>query len=156
MSKKQKENTATEESNRLVIEVSREGFTDEAIENLRKIIASKGSIIKKALGVTELPLDVTGDKLCFPWFIGGGEDGEADAYTRFVHALCGMAKRQKRVIATEKPVENEMFTMRVFLIRLGFIGEEYKAARKLLLKNLTGNGSWKNGQPPKKPIAAAE
>lgn len=38
--------------------------------------------------------------------------------------------------------------MRLFLIRLGFIGDEYKTARKILLRNLSGNASWKSGQKP--------
>ena len=61
-----------------------------------------------------------------------------------------MAKTQKRVTAKEREIENDKFTMRVFLIRLGFIGEDYKTARKIFLQNLTGNSSWKNGQPPEK------
>ena len=86
----------------------------------------------------------------FPWFTLSGADSEADAYTRFIHALYEMAKTQKRVTAKVRETENDKFTMRVFLIRLGFIGEEYKTARKILLQNLTGNSSWKNGQPPEK------
>lgn len=33
-----------------------------------------------------------------------------------------------------------------FLLRLGFIGEEYKVERKILLKNLTGSSAFKNGE----------
>ena len=40
--------------------------------------------------------------------------------------------------------------MRLFLVRLGFIGDEYKTARKILLRNLTGNSSWKAGQQPER------
>lgn len=40
--------------------------------------------------------------------------------------------------------------MRVFLIRLGFIGPEYQTARALLLRNLTGNSSWLEGPPPER------
>lgn len=47
--------------------------------------------------------------------------------------------------------------MRLFLIRLGFIGDEYKTARKILLSNLSGNSSWKAGRPPERtPEAAVE
>ena len=42
--------------------------------------------------------------------------------------------------------------MRVFLIRLGFIGPEYQAARMLLLRNLTGNSSWLAGPPPERRL----
>lgn len=56
-----------------------------------------------------------------------------------------MARTQKRVTAKEKDTQNDKFTLRLFLIRLGFIGDEYKTARKILLGNLTGNSSWKSG-----------
>ena len=59
-----------------------------------------------------------------------------------------MAKRQKRVTATDRPEENAKYGMRLFLIRLGFIGDEYKTARKILLRDLSGNGSWKSGHRP--------
>ena len=134
--------------NRLIIDVPLDGFTEKAIENLREIVASKNNLIKKALGVDSLQIDVDGDKLRFPWFTLTGATGEADAYSRFVSALCEMAKKQKRIIAKERETTNDKFSMRVFLIRLGFIGSEYKQARKILLRNLTGNSSWKNGQPP--------
>lgn len=45
-------------------------------------------------------------------------------------------------------MENAKYEMRLFLIRLGFIGDEYKTARKILLRNLTGNSSWKSGHQP--------
>ncbi len=58
-----------------------------------------------------------------------------------------MVKRQKRIVATENDVENENYAFRCFLLRLGFIGDEYKAARKILLRNLTGSSAWKGGAP---------
>jgi hypothetical protein len=134
------------DNHRLVIELPREQFTDTAIENLRKIISSKSTVIKKALGTDNLTVELAEDKLCFPWFTLTGMDGESDAYTRFVSALCNMAKVLKRVIVKQSDTENDKFTMRLFLIRLGFIGNEYKSARKILLRNLTGNSSWKDGR----------
>jgi len=41
-------------------------------------------------------------------------------------------------------LENDKFAMRIFLVRLGFVGDEYKTARKILLRNLSGNSSWKH------------
>lgn len=150
-------------SNQLVIEVPRDSFTDEAIDNLKKIIASKKTLIEKALGLDELPfnedclaVEVKDDKLCFPWFTLMGIDGEVDAYARFISALCEMAKTQKRVIAKEKPVENDKFTMRLFLVRLGLKGSENKAVRHIMLRNLTGNSSWKNGKTPAKAAETAD
>ena len=57
-----------------------------------------------------------------------------------------MAKKQKRITARNKPVENECYSFRCFLIRLGLIGEEYKQTRKILLKNLDGSSAYKNGE----------
>lgn len=151
------ETTCREESDnpdKLSIQMPRADFTDEALQNLKKIIASKESLIKKALGADSLPVDITDDKLSFPWFALNGAVGESDAYARFVASLCQMAKTQKRITAKEKEFENDKFTMRLFLIRLGFIGPEYKTARAILLKNLIGNGSFKNGQRPNKTVIA--
>ena len=70
---------------------------------------------------------------------------EVAAYSRFIGALCAAAKKQKRVTAHEKAVDNEKYTFRCFLLRLGFIGDEYKQVRKILLKNLAGNSAFKSG-----------
>jgi hypothetical protein len=137
-----------DDPNRLLIDMPLNDFTDKAIENLREIVASKNRLIKKALAADSLRIDVTDDKLRFPWFTLTGTDGEIDSYLRFVTALCKMAKEQKRVTAKEHEVENDKFTMRLFLIRLGFVGPEYKTARKILLRNLSGNTAWKDGQNP--------
>ncbi len=150
------ENTASteainaESSDILTIEVPDTGFTPEAKENIRKIVASKKTVLEKALEADSLPIVEKNGKITFPWFTLHGLDGEADAYSHLVTAICKMAKEQKRVTATEKPIENEKFTMRLFLIRLGFIGDEYKTARKILLRNLSGNASWKSGHKPER------
>lgn len=154
------ENTASteainaESSDILTIEVPDTGFTPEAKENIRKIVASKKTVLEKALEADSLPIVEKNGKITFPWFTLHGLDGEADAYSHLVTAICKMAKEQKRVTATEKPIENEKFTMRLFLIRLGFIGDEYKTARKILLRNLSGNASWKSGQKPERDTEA--
>ena len=131
----------------LTIDMPLDGFGIEALENLKKIVVSKESLIKKALGADDLPIQIIEDRLSFPWFTLTGADGEADAYMRFVSAMCEMAKKQKRVNTTEKPSENDKFAMRIFLIRLGFNGSGFKTARQILMRNLEGNTAWKNGNP---------
>ena len=94
--------------------------------------------------------------LKFPWFRADLDGDSVAAYSQFVGALCTAAKEQKRVTAKEKPVDNEKFAFRVFLIRLGFVGDEYKAARKILLHNLSGNSAFKNGAPAKAEVESDE
>lgn len=130
-------------------------FDKVAVGNLTNLLTAKGSLIKKALGVGGLRIEVTEDKVTFPWFTEMPEPDEVKAYTHFIAAICKLSKDQKRVSATEKEVDNEKYAFRCFLLRLGFIGNEYKAERKILLKNLYGNSSWKNGAPEKE-VAACE
>jgi len=127
----------------LTIEMPLEGFTDESIANLEKLIAGKATLIKKAVGADALPVERTETTLRFPWFSDGDDPEAVDAYTRFVAALCDMARSQKRVTAKEKETGNDKYAFRCFLLRLGFVGDEYKSARKILLKNLSGNSAFK-------------
>lgn len=129
----------------LTVALPREGFTDGALENLRKLVDSKAALMKKALAVEELPIEVTEEKVSFPWFSEADSDS-AKAYTHFIAALCDMAKNQKRIRAKEKVAENEKYAFRCFLLRLGFIGAEYKTDRKILLQNLSGNSAFKSGE----------
>jgi len=116
---------------------------EAGLENLKQIVASKAGLIKKALGTDELPIEVDGNKIYFDWFPAPSSEAELDAYSKLLTALLTMAKTQKRVTAMERNPENEKYAFRCFLLRLGFIGDEYKAARKLLLRNLSGNGAFK-------------
>lgn len=128
----------------LTVEMPRACLSDDALENLRKIIASKEALIKKALGAEDLRIEVTEDRIAFPWF-GDTAPDEAMAYTRFIEALCRMAREAKRITAKEKPVDNEKYAFRCFLLRLGFIGDDYKADRKILMKDLAGSAAFRNG-----------
>ena len=121
-------------------------FTDAALENLRKLVDAKGSLIKKALAVDSLPIETDGEKVSFPWFAEGQDSESVKAYTHFIAAICDMARNQKRITAKEKPADNEKYAFRCFLLRLGFIGAEYKGERKILLKNLSGSSAFKNGE----------
>ena len=129
----------------ICISMPRSLFTDSNLENLKALITAKGSLIKKALGVDDLPLEVTDTKVSFPWFPATPTPDEMNAYDAFICKLCEMARNQSRVNSSEKPIENEKYAFRCFLLRLGFIGNEYKAARKILLKNLSGSSAFKNG-----------
>ena len=125
-------------------------FTEASLTNLKAIIDSKGNLIKKALGAEELPINRFGDRYDFPWFKPYSDPQEVQAYMHFVTALCEMARTQKRITAKEKEVDNEKYAFRCFLLRLGFIGEEFKAERKILLRNLTGSSAFKSGAKEEK------
>ena len=133
----------------ICISMPRSLFTDKNLENLTAITAAKESLIKKALGADILPIEVTDTKVSFPWFPGEPTPEEINAFDTFVCKLCEMARNQTRVVAKEKATDNEKYAFRCFLLRLGFIGDEYKAARKILLRNFTGSAAFKSGPKAK-------
>ena len=123
--------------------------TATSVENLKNLLEAKGALIKKALGITGISIKVEDEKVLFSWFPEMPAPDKVKAYTEFIAAICRMSKEQERISAKERPTDNEKFTFRVFLIRLGFIGDEYKTTRRILLRNLSGNSAWRNGTPEK-------
>lgn len=115
-----------------------------AVENLTKLLEAKGRLICRALAVDSLPIEVTDSTVKFPWFAECSAD-ECKAYTHFISALCELADNAKRVTVKEKETNNDKYAFRCFLLRLGFIGSEYKAERKILLRNLKGSSAFRNG-----------
>ncbi|MDR1667868.1 MAG: hypothetical protein LBS03_09320 [Bacteroidales bacterium] len=149
---------AETEPDKLVIQIPLEDFSSNAIENLRLLVASKATLIKKALKVSDLTIRQTEDTLDFPWFDTMPEALAIKVYTQFIEQLCNMAKTQTRIIAVEKPTDNDKFVMRLFLVRLGMKGDKYADARRILLRDLTGNGSVKdaNAVRPTARVDSAE
>lgn len=131
------------------VAMPRDMFTDKAIENLHKIINAKGELISKAIGTMDLRIIENDVKVKFPWFPRTEDSEEVAHYTQFTESLCKMAIERNRVASTPRKSENEKYDFRCFLLRLGFIGDEYKALRKFLLRNLTGNAAFKHGRPKK-------
>jgi len=133
----------------LVVQMPKASFTEGSLDNLHKLIEAKGSLIKKALGVTDLSITEEDDKISFPWFTTELDADEVRAYSHFIAALCEMARNAKRVTAKEKETDNDKYAFRCFLLRLGFIGADYKTERKILLRNLSGSSAFRNGAPAK-------
>jgi len=70
--------------------------------------------------------------------------GEIKAYIQLCLAISHQALTQHRAFQTRTVPENEKYTFRGWLLRLGMIGEEFKTARLHLLKNLEGNIAWRD------------
>lgn len=137
--------TADSEEFGLIVSMPRSNFSEGALENLQALVEAKGELIRHALDVEELPIEISEDEVSFPWFEELPTPEEIKAYTHFISALSEMAINQKRITVKEKEVENEKYAFRCFLLRLGFIGKDYKDERKILLRNLTGSSAFKGG-----------
>lgn len=122
-------------------------FDKVSVGNLTKLLEVKGNLIKKALGIDDLPLAMNEDSVSFLWFQDEALSPDCiNAYTEFISLLCQMTTKQKRITSTEKEYDNEKYAFRCFLLRLGFIGAEHKVARKILLQRLEGSSAFKNGE----------
>ena len=130
----------------IAIQIPAAELTEAQLLNLHAILDAKGSLIKKALGIDSLPINRIDERLDFLWLSADSTPEETQAYMKFISALVEMAKNQKRITAKEKAVDNEKYAFRCFLLRLGFIGTEYKADRKILLRNLSGSSAFKSGK----------
>lgn len=131
------------EPKKIVIELPGSYLDEAELGRVRAIVASKASVLKKALETDDLSIERNEDKICFPWFTDHGIDGETKAYMQLVSGIAKRAKMLTRVTATESVSENDKFTMRLFLVSLNFKGTEYAFARKFLIRNLTGNSGWR-------------
>ena len=70
--------------------------------------------------------------------------GEVKAYIQLCLAISHQALVQRGASRIKRQPENEKYTFRTWLLRLGMIGDEFKTARKFLLENLEGGIAWKN------------
>lgn len=70
--------------------------------------------------------------------------GEVKSYIQLCLAISYQALAQQRAVRSRTHSDNEKYTFRTWLLRLGMIGDEFKTARQHLLKNLEGNIAWKD------------
>ncbi|KEI05968.1 hypothetical protein [Clostridium botulinum] len=159
----------------LEVTFSMEGHTGVTLRNLVNMISSKQSLIKKALeleedivtpefveGINGVRIDTIEDFKTAALEIGlekcqdinfDFEKGtlrfsfiNTETAILFAEALNDSAKKFKSSSPKEKQTDNEKYTFRTWLLRLGFIGDRYKRARKELLKNLGGNSAFRKGK----------
>ena len=72
--------------------------------------------------------------------------GQLKSYIQLCLALSQMAKDAKCASANPQQNENPKYAMRTWLLRLGFIGDEFKTAREILTKRLDGDTAFRNGR----------
>ena len=130
------------EVNRLCISFPKSMYHERTLENLKNLVEGKGTLMKKAFKADSLEIVLDDENVSFPWFELIDSD-HFNAYTQFITAITKMAREQKRILGKERTVENEKYAFRCFLLRLGFIGDEYKLTRKILLENLEGSAAFK-------------
>ena len=130
------------ESTKLTVQMPADFFDEHTLGNLRQICENKAALFQAAFQTDTLDIIPSDERVEFPWFTVE-QDGDADAYCTFISMLCEFAKNQSRINRKPDTSDNPKYTMRCFLIRLGMVGAEFKAARKVILRHLSGNSAFR-------------
>src|SRR5690606_22762609 len=109
----------------------------ESTEDFKGVLARSGD--DPCPGIS---FDFDADTVTFAFLGDNPSPEKIQAYTQLVALLNQTALSLKYTSA--KPIEsdNPKFTLRLFLVRLGMVGDEYKIARKVLLETLEGNSAY--------------
>ena len=78
---------------------------------------------------------------------GGIHAGQLKSYIQLCLALSQMAKDAKSASPKPQQHESPKYAMRTWLLRLGFIGDEFATARDFLTRNLSGDTAFRHGRP---------
>jgi hypothetical protein len=132
---------------RLAIIVDDLKHTDNSKRNLMRLFEGKQKLIFDALDVHEGTIGIAKDTVTFRLFNSTFDIEKIKAYEQFSDLLNKLSATLKTASTKQNVTDNPKFTMRIFLIRLGMVGDEYKVARKILLANLEGNSAFRNGKP---------
>lgn len=134
------------------LEIDEEIVSEEMVKAVNETKAVTIKEFEKTIADIEckgLEFDFYNNTITFKCFGAEGTTENVKAYTQLMGLLNQYVKTLKYASAKVKDTDNEKFTFRVWLNRLGMIGDEYKETRKLLLKNLTGNSAFRYGKTEK-------
>lgn len=166
--------TSDADFNQIEIAFPLEGHDARSIRNLLNMVYSKEPLIKKVYGLEdnivdkELIDDISGlesldellslineekckgisfedNKITFKFI-----KGDIPILSEFLSLLIKKAKELKYASSKQVETDNEKYSFRTWLIRLGMVGPNYKEHRKLLLSNLEGSSAFRNGLPANK------
>ena len=110
---------------------------------ITKLINAKSKLFKKAFNTDKLDFEIKDDTITFKWLSGDATPEMIQASMKFFSLLVKLVKEGNSVKCKEREIHSEKYAMRCFLVRLGFIGDEFKKDRKLLMQNLSGSSAFR-------------
>lgn len=135
----------TSEEYGLMLAFPTTGWDETTAAKLEALLAAKGELIAKALGIPATPMNLNAVEgtVEFAWFEQLPDAEVIEAASVLLQLMIEQAKTSTRI--SPKPPEpgNDKYAMRCWLLRLGMIGDSYKHVRRVLLTNLEGNAAWK-------------
>ena len=113
-----------------------------ALVNFLAMLNSKKELIIMALNLPFMEIEDHENGIELPWFYEDMPIEDLRAYQEFINAMVKMANESHAMRPRNKEFPNPKYSFRCFLMRLGFIGKEHKATRKILLKYLNGSSAY--------------
>ena len=110
---------------------------------ITKLINAKSKLFMKAFNTDKLDFEIKDDTITFKWLSGDATPEMIQASMKFFFLLVKLVKEGNSVKCKEREIHSEKYAMRCFLVRLGFIGDEFKKDRKLLMQNLSGSSAFR-------------
>lgn len=110
---------------------------------ITKLINAKSKLFMKAFNTEKLDFEIKDDIITFKWLSGDATPEMIQASMKFFSLLVKLVKEGNSVKCKEREIHSEKYAMRCFLVRLGFIGDEFKKDRKLLMQNLSGSSAFR-------------
>ena len=110
---------------------------------ITKLINAKSKLFMKAFNTDKLDFEIKDDTITFKWLSGDATPEMIQASMKFFSLLVKLVKEGNSVKCKEREIHSEKYAMRCFLVRLGFIGDEFKKDRKLLMQNLSGSSAFR-------------
>lgn len=139
----------TNESTKLTINLEAIGLESQEQygNNLLNVQKSRGRLLKKVL---KTDFDIIADTswlkeegiVSFPIFKSSVDAQIILNNLQLTQAISNFADRSKFVSPKDNQAPNEKFILRTWLVRIGMVGDQYKEARKMFLKDLKGNSAW--------------
>ena len=118
-----------------------EELVDQLKENVNPTVENVKKIIKYNPSLEGLMID--DDRISFTGFPQTDDPEDIKIFMELADLMNKTALEQKRILPREKQEENEKYAFRTWLVRIGMDGPEYKAARKRLLRDLSGNSAFR-------------
>lgn len=114
----------------------------EMVQEVVRAIRAAGAKADGSCGI-HIHIGLGEHTIEFRAFNGTLHAGEIKAYIQLCLAISAQALSTKAASSTRPVTDNPKYTFRCWLLRLGFIGDEFSTAREHLLKKLPGNAAWR-------------
>lgn len=114
----------------------------ETLEDFAKVV-NDGIDSGAIQGESGLDFDLTQKSISFSFANATLDADEVGAFITLCQQISLQAQKQKFSSIRQKESANDKYSMRCFLLKLGFIGAEYKTERKKLLSRLSGNAAFR-------------